>query len=91
MEAYHIFVGLNGYISNDAIKQKRGAAGWLSALNIQFLVSAQVMISGSWSQAPCWAAHSMQRLLGILSLSLSFSSSSQRPCMLSLPLSLSLK
>ena len=36
-----------------------GALGWLSGLNIWLLISAQVMIAGSWdwapSQPPCWA------------------------------------
>ena len=28
-----------------------GAPGWLNQLSIQLLISAQVMISGSWDQA----------------------------------------
>ena len=29
-----------------------GAPGWLSRLSVLLLISAQVMISGSWDQAP---------------------------------------
>ena len=32
-----------------------GAPGWLSHLSTWFLISAQVMISGLWDQAPLWA------------------------------------
>lgn len=29
-------------------------SGWLSQLNDELLVSAQVVILGLWDQAPCW-------------------------------------
>ena len=48
-----------------------GVPGWLSGLNIQLLILAQVMISGWWHQAPSWASQSARSLLRILSLSLS--------------------
>ena len=32
-----------------------GAPEWISWLSIRFLISAQVLISGLWIQAPCWA------------------------------------
>ena len=32
----------------------KGAPGWLSQLSIGLLISAQVLISGSWVQAPHW-------------------------------------
>ena len=47
-----------------------GVPGWLIQLNVQFLVSVWVMISGSWGQAPCEALRWMWSLLEILSLPL---------------------
>ena len=41
--------------------------GWLSQLSIRLLVSAQVMISGSWHRAPRWALSGAWSLLKILS------------------------
>ena len=34
-----------------------GASGWLSLLSVQLLISAWVMILGSWDQALCQAPH----------------------------------
>ena len=34
-----------------------GVPGWLSRLSVQLLISAQVLISGFWVQALCWAPH----------------------------------
>lgn len=34
---------------------------------VHLLMSAQVVISGSWDQTPCWVPHSAQGLLKILS------------------------
>ena len=48
-----------------------GAPGWLSCLSGQLLISAQVMISGSWDQAPYGGPHWMWSVLKILRLSLS--------------------
>ena len=36
-------------------KKKKRMPGWLSRLGCQLLISAQVMISGSWDQAQHWA------------------------------------
>ena len=47
--------------------------GWLSWLSVWLLISAQVMISWSWDQAPHWVLCWLWSLLGILSLSLSLS------------------
>ena len=47
-----------------------GAPGWLSWISIRLLISAQVIISGSWDLALCQAPHSARSLLDILSLSL---------------------
>ena len=47
----------------------RGAAGWLSMLSIQLLISAQVMILRWWNGASCRAPCSAQSLLEDLSLS----------------------
>ena len=53
---------------------KRGAQGWLSRLNIQLWISAQVMISRFVSLSPMSGyVLRAQRLLGILSPSLSVS------------------
>ena len=38
-----------------------GAPGWLSQSSCHLLIMAQVMISGSWDQAPHWAPHSSGR------------------------------
>ena len=46
------------------------APDWLSQLSVGLLISAQVMISGSRDQAPCWTPYWAQSLLKILSLSL---------------------
>jgi len=40
-----------------------GAPGWLSQLSAQLLISAPVLISGLWVQAPCWAPHSVWTLI----------------------------
>ena len=40
------------WISPEAWKTNIGAPGWHSQLSLQLLVSAQVVISGSWDQAP---------------------------------------
>ena len=40
-----------------------GLPGWLSQLSIQLLISAQVLISGLWIQAPHWAPHLAWSLL----------------------------
>ena len=45
--------------------------GWLSRLSIQLLISAQVMIPGSWDEAQRWAPGWVWGLLEILSLPLS--------------------
>ena len=45
-----------------------GAPGWLSQLSIALLFLAQVMISGSWDGAPCWALCWAWSLFRILSL-----------------------
>ena len=37
------------------LKVSPGAPGWPSRLSIWLFISAQVMISGSWDQALCWA------------------------------------
>ena len=47
-----------------------GVFGWLSQLNIQLLILAQVMGSGLWDQAQLQAPHSEKSLFEILSLSL---------------------
>ena len=55
--------------------------GWLSQLSIQLLISAQVMTTKLWDEAPCWALHWVWSLFKIpppppsllLSLSLSLS------------------
>ena len=41
---------------------------WLSQLSIPLSISAQVMIMGSWDQAPCQAPYLAWSLFGILSL-----------------------
>ena len=46
------------------------ASGWLSLLSIWLLISAQVMISGYWGWALCWAPQYAWSLLKIHSLSL---------------------
>ena len=43
-----------------------GAPGWFSWLSSRLLISAQVMISGSWDWAPCWALQWLWNLLEIL-------------------------
>ena len=48
-----------------------GTPGWLSQLSVRPLISAQVMISGLLDGAPCRTPHSVQSVLGILSLLLS--------------------
>ena len=45
-----------------------GAPGWLSWLNTQLLISAQVMIPRLWDRAPHQAPHVALSLLKILSL-----------------------
>ena len=53
------------YIVN--LKRKRlGAPGYLSQLSIRLLILAQVMISGSWDWAPCWALPWAWSMLEIL-------------------------
>ena len=53
------------------LKQKiPGAPGWCSQLGVWLLVSAQMVISGLWGQAPCRALHSLRNLLKSLLLSL---------------------
>ena len=47
-----------------------GAPGWLSLLGVWLLILAQVMISGSWDWALCWAPGSAGSLLEIPSLCL---------------------
>ena len=49
-------------------KLPMGAPGWLSWLSVWLLISAQVMISGSWDRAPHRALPWAWTLLGILSL-----------------------
>ena len=46
-------IGANGEYKMLSI----GAPGWLSWFSVQLLISAQVMISGAWDQAPCQAPH----------------------------------
>jgi len=46
-----------------AKKMNLGAPGWLSWLGIRFLISAQVMISGSWDRVPHRAPCSVGSLL----------------------------
>ena len=48
-------------------KQTAGAPGWCSKLSIWLLISAQLMISGSWDWALHWALSWAQSLLKILS------------------------
>ena len=48
-----------------------GAPGWLCWLGIRLLISAGVIISGSWDGAPHQAPCSVSICLGILCLSLS--------------------
>ena len=68
--------------------QKGGALGWLSWLSVWLLISAQVMISQSVDTSPMLGSElSVQKLLGILFLSLFLCPS----LVLSLSLSLSLK
>ena len=55
------------------------ATEWLHQLSVQLLNLAQVVISGSWDQALCWALHSERSLLVPLPLLL--------PCSLSPSLS----
>ena len=50
-------------------KNSLGTHGWLSQLSIRLLISAQVMIPGSWDGALHLAQHRVWRLLKILSLS----------------------
>ena len=63
-----------------------GAPAWLSQLNVQLLISGQVMIPGSWDRAPCWAPCWTHGACVGFSLSLCLSS----PLMLSLSPALSL-
>ena len=63
--------------------------GWLHWLSIWLLVSAQVMISVSWVQAPCWAQRWQHGACLRFSLSLSLSPSLSAPHPLTLFLSLS--
>ena len=70
------------FITNP-VKKTVGTPGWHSQLSIKLLISAQVMISGSWDQDLCWTLCWVWSLLGILSLPL--------PLPLPSPLSLSLK
>lgn len=73
-----------------------GALGWCNGLSLWLLISAKVLTSGSWVQAPPWAPWSLSPMSsGSLlsgesawdSLSLSPSASSHRACVLTLSLS----
>ena len=73
-------------LSSDKNMHMRRGTWWLSWLSNQLLISAQVMISWWWDQAPHWALHWSWSLLRILSLPLPL----PLPCLCSLSLSLSL-
>ena len=47
-----------------------GAPGWLHRLAVRLLISAQVMVSGSWDWAPSWALCWTLSLLEMLSFPL---------------------
>ena len=49
-------------------RHKSGAPGGLSRLSVRLLISAQVVIPGSWDRAPCPALCGVWSLLRILSL-----------------------
>ena len=69
---------------NNLEVQILGVPGWLSPLNVQLLISAQVMISGFVRLRPTLgSALTLGILLGILSLSLSLSLSPSLPPFLS--------
>ena len=44
-EGFWVMVGIEN-------KAGEGAPGWLSRLSVRLLISAQVMIPGSWDRAP---------------------------------------
>ena len=71
------------YLHSQKVNISR-APGWLSWLNVQLLISAQVTISWLWDRAPHWPLCWLWSLLKSLSLPLSLSPS------LSLSLSLAL-
>ena len=48
-------------------RSRPGTPGWLSWLNVQLLISAQVVIPESWDQALGWALHQAWSPLKILS------------------------
>ena len=62
------FLTLIEYILILFLKIFFGAHGWFSQLRVWLLISAQVMIPGSWDWALCWATWWAWRLLKILSL-----------------------
>ena len=60
--------GLDGHLNSSPL----GASGWLSWLNVRFLISSQAMISWFVRSSPTLgSALTVWRLLGILSLPLS--------------------
>jgi len=61
-----------------------GVPGWLSRSNVQHLISARGMISGSWDPAPCRSPRLVWNLLEILSLPLSMPLPPTHACALSL-------
>ena len=65
-----LYSHLSGNCPNFRKSAMSGAPRWLNWLRFQLLVLAQVMISGSWDQAPCQALHSAWRVLKMISLSL---------------------
>lgn len=50
------------------LRYTRGTWVWCIRLNVQLIVSTQVVISGLWDQTPSQASRLAQRLLEILSL-----------------------
>ena len=65
-------MSLTVYVDYVSIKKKfsnENFGGALVAQLVEFLISAQVVISGSWDQVPRRASRSVESLLEILSLS----------------------
>ena len=74
-----------------AERNSHWAPGWLSKLNVELLISAQVMISQFMSLSPTsGSVLTVWGLLGILSFSFSLSLSLSPPLSLSVSLSVSL-